>query len=31
MLPFKKGPFHLAKSLEFDIIIVIIVGGSRIL
>lgn len=31
ILPFKKGPFHLAKALEYDIVISIIVGGTRIL
>lgn len=29
-MPLKKGPFHLALSLEYDIVIVIIVGSSRI-
>lgn len=30
LLPLKKGPFHLALSLEFDIVVVIIVGSSRV-
>lgn len=30
ILPFKKGPFHLALALEYDIVIVILVGGSRL-
>lgn len=30
ILPLKKGPFHLALALKYDIVIMIIVGGTRL-
>jgi 1-acyl-sn-glycerol-3-phosphate acyltransferase len=30
LLPFKKGPFHLAKSTKSDIIPVAIIGANRL-